>query len=186
MPREDGRRSARLTCGLIALAGGLLMVGSTFLGWITTAMQGGGRTAISGWGSISGGDELVDGVNINTLMAGTGEGSYRPAVPMLVVGLAVIIPALILTVTGAGSRPHRIVGWLLAAGGAVGAGWGMAKWIAPGDALGVLPGDEGAAGWGPVVGTIGGLAVLVAAVLLLIGALDPPEPVARRGIQPSR
>lgn len=180
----DGRRKARLAAGLIAAAGGLALVGSTFLGWITTGMTTGGHTAISGWGTISGGSSLVNGVNFNTLMAGIG--SYRPAVPVVIVGAVTVIPGLILAVTRAGSRPSRVIGALLAACGLVATGWSVAKLVDPGDALGVLPNGQGAAGNGPVLATVAGLAILATAAALFAGLLDPPEPAAPPGIQRRR
>jgi hypothetical protein len=184
MAEVDRRRALRRTAGLAALAGGLALIASTFLGWITTPMQPGGTTSISGWGTISGGSDLVDGVNLNTLMAGMG--SYRPAVPVVIVGAVTVIPALVLAVTGPGVRPRRIVGAILVACGLVATGWALAMVIVPGDALGVLPDGEHAAGFGPMLATVAGMVILVAGGLGLFGRLDPPERVAARGIQPRR
>lgn len=184
LAEADGRRQVRIGCGVAALAAGLALIGSSFLGWITTAMVGGGRTSISGWGMISGGNPVIDGVNLNTLMAG--EGSYRPGVPVLAIGAITVVPALILAVTGAGHRPNRVVGGLLAACGAAGVGWGLAKIIAPGDAVGVLPDGQGAPGAGPMLATAAGVVLLVVAGLLLAGRLDPPVTMPRRGVQGRR
>ncbi len=178
----DTRQPARMAAGLVAAAGGLALVGSSFLGWITTAMVTGGSTSISGWGTISGGNDLVDGVNFNTLMDGLG--SYRPGVPAVVIGAVTVIPGLILAVTGPGRRPSRVVGALLAVCGLAALAWGLAKVIAPGDAVGVLPAGQGAPGAGPILAAVAGLAILVSAGLLLGGLLDPPAPTVRRGVQP--
>lgn len=180
----DTRRRARTAAGLVATAGGLALIGSSFLGWISTAMVGGGRTSISGWGTISGGNALVDGVNFNTLMAG--EGSFRPGVVVAVVGAVTVIPGLILAVTGPGRRPYRAVGIVLAVCGIAAAAWGTARAIAPGDAVGVLPAGQAGLGAGSVVAAVAGLAICVAAGLLLAGALDPPQPGGRRGVQRRR
>lgn len=167
----DRRRRVRLVAGLVAVTGGLALIGSTFLGWISTAMDTGGRTTISGWGTISGGSSLVDGANFNTLMAGVG--SYRPAVPVVIAGAVTVIPGLIVAVTGAGRRPSRVIGALLAACGLVATGWSVAKLVDPGDAVGVLPDGQGSAGAGPLLAAVAGLALLLVAGSLLAGLLDP-------------
>ncbi len=184
MTSLDGRLAARRTAGLLAAAGGLALIGSTFLGWISTAMQTGGRTTISGWGAISGGSDLVDGVNLNTLMDGMG--SYRPAIPVVIVGAVTVIPALVLAVTGADVRPRRLVGALLAGCGMLATAWALAKVIAPGDALGVLPAGEAGTGTGPVLATVAGLVILAVGATVLFGVLDPPARKAMRGIQARR
>lgn len=183
MTTGDVRRRARIAAGLAATAAGLALIGSSFLGWITTPMHGGGRTAISGWGSISGGNELVDGVNLNTLMAGIG--SYRPAVPVVLLGAVTVIPGLILAVNTR-RRLSRTMGALLGALGVAAALWAAIKVVAPGDAVGVLPDGQGSAGAGPVVALIAGLVIVAASAVALLGWLDPPLPVARRGVQPGR
>lgn len=182
MAAADTRRRARIAAGSVAGAAGLALIGSSFLGWITTAMATGGRASISGWGTISSDNKLVDGVNFNTLMAGVG--SYRPAVPAVVVGAVTVIPGLVLAVTGPGRRPSRVVGGLLALCGLAGVIWGLAKAIDPGDAAGVLPHGQGATGAGPILAAMAGLAILGSAALLLTGMLDPPMPDRRRGVQP--
>ncbi len=181
---SDTRRRPRIAAGLLAGAAGLMLIGSTFAGWITTRMVGGGRTSISGWGVISGGDPLVDGTNLNTLMAGMG--SYRPALPVLIAGAVTVVAAAILTATGAGARPHRTVGVLLGLCGLFAAGWSVAKGLDPGDAVGVLPDGAGAAGVGPVIAAVSGLVIAAVAAVLLAGLLDPPEPAKPPGVQPRR
>jgi hypothetical protein len=178
-PRVAYRRSA----GLAAGAAGLLLIGASFLGWITTPMQSGGRTSISGWGMISGGSDEVDGVNFNDLMAGVG--SYRPGAVALVAGAVALIPALIIAVTGAGRRPSRLVGVLLGLCGAVAVAWGLARVIAPGDALGVLPSGQHAAGAGPYLTVLGGVVLVAAAGTVLSGFLDPVTAL-RAGRRPGR
>jgi hypothetical protein len=180
MPIADSRVGYRRGAGLIAAAGGLLLIISSFLGWITTPMQTGGRTSISGWGLISGGSEEANGVNFNDLMSGVG--TYRPGAVALIAGAVALIPALIVTVTGPGRRPSRIVAAVLAVCGGVGLVWGVARIIAPGDALGVLPGGQAAAGAGPYVAAFGGLVLLVVAGAVIGGFLDPPgvEPRSAR------
>lgn len=178
------RQRSRIAGGLAAVAAGGALIGSSFLGWITTPMDGGGTASISGWGSISGGNPLVDGANFNTLMAGVG--SYRPGAPVVVIGAVTVIPALILAVTGAGRRPGRVVGAVLALCGAAALVWGLLKAVAPGDALGVLPDGQGDPGAGPILAAMAGLAIVVVAGLLLAGLLDPAAPVRRGGMQPGR
>jgi hypothetical protein len=167
----DTRLAYRRTAGLVAGAAGLLLMVASFLGWITTPMQSGGRASISGWGTISGGSAEVDGVNFNVLMAGVG--SYRPGAVALIAGAVALIPALIIAVTGAGKRPSRVVGVLLGLSGAVAVAWGLARVIAPGDALGVLPAGQHAAGAGPYLTALGGVVLVAAAGVVVSGFLDP-------------
>ncbi len=122
MPTTDSRVAYRRGAGLVAGAAGLLLIASSFLAWITTPMQTGGRTSISGWGLISGGSDEANGVNFNDLMSGVG--SYRPGAVALIAGAVALIPALIVAVTGPGRRPSRIVAVVLAACGAVARGVG--------------------------------------------------------------
>lgn len=177
MATVDSRVAYRRAAGLVAGAGGLLLIVSSFLGWITTPMDTGGRTSISGWGLISGGSDEANGVNFNDLMSGVG--SYRPGAVALIAGVAALIPALIIAVTGPGRRPNRVVAVVLALCGAVGLVWGLARVIAPGDALGVLPGGQATAGAGPYVAAFGGLLLLLTAGAILGGFVDPPRPDRR-------
>lgn len=181
------RLRARIAGGSVVAAAGGALIGSSFLGWITTPMTGGGRASISGWGTISGGNPLVDGANFNALMAGVG--SYRPGAPALLIGAVTVIPGLILAVTGAGRRPSRVLGAVLAVCGLAALVWGLWKAVAPGDALGVLPGGQGSPGAGPMLAAAAALAILVVAGLLFAGRLDPLDPagpVRRAGVQPGR
>src|SRR5690606_12418086 len=107
-----------------------------------------------------GGDDLVDGVNLNDIMAE--EGSYRPGMVVLVAGGVAVFAGLILAATTAGVRPPRLLGVVLAAAGTVAAGWGLLRAFSPGDVIGVLPAGEAAAGAGPVTAAIAGLLVLAA------------------------
>lgn len=184
MNRLDPRRPHRTAAGLAAAAGGLVAIGSSFLGWISTPMETGGRTTISGWGRISGGDELVDGVDLNVLMEG--EGSYRPGVWAAVIGLVIIVPALVLAATGDGRRPNRMLLGLLLLCGVGALGYGGWRAVDPGDALGVLPAGYAATGGGPILLAVAGLVVAAVAVWGLVGGLDPLPPPVRRGIQPRR
>lgn len=169
--RVDLRVGYRRTTGLVAGAAGLGLVIASFLGWITTPMQSGGRTSISGWGVISGGSTEVDGVNFNDLMAGVG--TYRPGAVALVAGVVALIPALIVAVTGAGRRPSRIVAALLGLAGTAAVVWGLIRAISPGDALGVLPAGQAAAGAGPYLTVACGIVLMAAAGGVLGGFLDP-------------
>jgi hypothetical protein len=179
MPTTDSRVAYRRGAGLVAGAAGLLLIASSFLAWITTPMQTGGRTTISGWGLISGGSDEANGVNFNDLMSGVG--SYRPGAVALIAGAVALIPALIVAVTGPGRRPSRIVAVALAACGAVAVVWGIARIIAPGDALGVLPGGLASAGAGPYLAAFGGLVLLVVAGAVFSGFLDPAGSRNRSG-----
>lgn len=184
LERADSRLAPRRLVGLIAAAAGAVMVLASLLSWITTPMETGGRTAISGWGDITGGDPTIDGSNLNVLMSGLG--SYRPGVPGLIAGALALIPALIVAVTGAGHRPNRVAVGVLGLCGLVGAVWGIARAIVPGDAVGVLPDGLASAGWGPWLTALAGLVLVAASGAVLAGLLDPSSPGARAGLQGGR
>jgi hypothetical protein len=179
----DDRLVPRRCAGLGAGAAALVLIVASFVGWISTPMQSGGRASISGWGMISGGSAEIDGANFNDLMAGVG--TYRPGAVSLVAGVVALIPALIIAVTGAGHRPSRIVAAVIGLSGGVALAWGLAKVIVPGDALGVLPGGQSAAGAGPYLCAAGGIVLLAVSIAVIGGFLDPvpatsPAPESRR------
>lgn len=171
MAAADKSAGYRRIAGLVADAAGLGLIVASFLSWVTTPMQTGGRTSISGWGMISGGSDEVDGVNFNDLMSGAG--SFRPGAVALIAGVVALIPALIIAVTGAGRRPNRVVAVVLGLAGAVAVVWGLIKAISPGDVLGVLPAGQASAGAGPYLTVFCGLVLIAVAVAVLGGFLDP-------------
>lgn len=178
--RTVDRRTCRLTAGMVALAAAAALIGSTFLAWVTTAMVSGGTTAISGWGTIRGGSRLVDGVNINTLMAGMGDGTFRPGLPVVIAGAVAVLPAVVLAATGPGIRAHRTVGVILALCGLAALIQGLYRAIDPGNALGVLPGKDASLGAGPVIAAVAGAAICAVSLAVLTGALDPARRVGRQ------
>jgi hypothetical protein len=171
MAAADPRAGTRRIVGLVAAAAALLLIIASFLSWISTPMQTGGRTTISGWGTISGGSDEVNGANLNDLM--TGVGSYRPGAIALIAGVVALIPAVIISVTRPGRRPNRIVAVVLGVSGALALAWGVARTIAPGNAVGVLPAGQATVGVGPVLTAVAGLMLLAVAVVIIAGVLDP-------------
>src|SRR6185312_17502292 len=53
------RRSVRVTVGVIAAGAGAAMIVSSFLTWVSTPAETGGRTRVSGWGAISGASDIA-------------------------------------------------------------------------------------------------------------------------------
>lgn len=186
--RSGGARIERtgLAGGLIAVAGGALMVIGAFLSWLTTATETGGRTSISGFGAISG-DNSVAGSNLNDFLATGGLGTYRPGLIGLTFGLvAVLSGAVVAAARPRGQRPFRIAACLILLAGVAGAGWGVLRGVAPGTG-GVFSDGSGSAGVGPWVTATGGLLLLLVALWLFAGRADRAvgAPVQRhRGIQP--
>lgn len=153
-----------LILGLAAAAAAIVAMGSSFLAWITTPMVTGGSTAITGWGTIVGGDDLVNGLNINDIMVD--EGGYQPGMVVLVAGGVAVFAGLILAATTAGNRPPRLLGAVLVGSGLVTAGFGLWKIVSPGDLIGLLPADDIGVGMGPIVALLAGLAVVAAGVIV--------------------
>ncbi|MET0964770.1 MAG: hypothetical protein ABWZ02_00145 [Nakamurella sp.] len=169
--------------GIGALAGlaGLLMIGASFLPWISTATQDFGSAAINGWGGVTGDSQLA-GININDALDGAA--SYRPGLIGLIFGVIAVIAGIVISSIARGSRPHRITAMVLLPCGLISVGWGLLRGIDPGDA-GVLEAGEAAAGFGPWLLAIGGLLALAAAAAIFAGVIDPRLPAgARRGIGP--
>lgn len=171
--------------GLISAAGGALLVVAGFLGWLRTATETGGRTTVSGFGSIGGDNTLVGG-NLNDLLASSGLGGYRPGLVGLILGIIAIPTGIAVALRRpAVNRPFRVAGVLLALVGLIGSGWGCYRGLAPGTA-GVLAAGDSTAAAGPWVTAGGGLLVLIAAGWLLVGRADPDDtdlPLRHRGIQ---
>jgi len=171
---------------VICAAGGALLVIAGFLGWLSTATETGGRTTVSGFGSI-GGDTTVVGGNLNDLLDSSGLGGYRPGLVGLILGLIAIPTGIAVALRRpAGGRAFRAAGVLLAVVGVTGLCWGLLRGFVPGTAGVLSPGDSRAAA-GPWLTAAGGLLVFLAAGWLLLGRADPgrvePAP-SRRGIQP--
>ncbi|MEP6562697.1 MAG: hypothetical protein ABJD68_16680 [Nakamurella sp.] len=167
--------------GALAGLGGVLMIGASFLTWISTATEDGGNTAIDGWGGISGSSQIA-GTNLNDVLDGAG--SYRPGLIGLIFGAVTVIAAIVIASIARGPRPHRITAALLVLCGLVAVGWGVFRSIDPGDA-GVFDAGEAAAGFGPWLLVLGGVLALLSAVLIFVGVIDPRAfTPGRRGIQP--
>lgn len=176
-------RSAALrrAVGAVAGLGALLMIGSSFLPWISTDTEDGGSTAITGWGGITGSSGIA-GTNLNEVLDGAG--TYRPGLIGAIFGVIALIAAIAVASVAGGARPHRVSAAVLVLCGVAGVGWGLYRGFDPGDA-GVFEAGEAAAGIGPWLTALGGVLVLAAAVSILVGAGDPPAPATgRRGIQP--
>ncbi|MET0863569.1 MAG: hypothetical protein ABWZ98_04485 [Nakamurella sp.] len=178
--RRDPSTSRR-AIGALAGLGGLVMIGASFLPWITVETVDLGSAAINGWGGISG-DTPIAGTNLNDVLDGAG--SYRPGLIGLIFGAIAVIAAIVIAGISQGNRPHRITAMVLVLCGLIAAGWGLFRGIDPGDA-GVLDAGEGAAGFGPWLLAIGGVLALVSAGLIFAGLIDPRLSAAgRRGIGP--
>ncbi|GAA2012760.1 hypothetical protein JL107_06115 [Nakamurella flavida] len=176
------RARARLVLAGIAGAAGLLGVIGSFQTWISAPTETGGVARVSGWGAISG-DSQLTGTDLNDVLAGAS--TYRPGMLALVFGALAVVAAIVIASVVVPPRPHRIPAVVLALCGVVLAGWGAVRALSPGDA-GVFLAGEASAGPGPWLVLVAGVLVLVVAVLVLAGRLDPPRPPERlrRGIQP--
>jgi|GEM_PF-1726395 len=161
--------------------GAALAIVASFLPWISTDTEDGGSTSITGWGGITGSSGIA-GTNLNDVLDGAG--TYRPGLLGTIFGVIALIAAIALASVAKGERPHRITAAVLALSGLVCAGWGMYRGVDPGDAN-VFNLGETTAGLGPWLTAPAGVMMIVAAVLVLVGMIDPrPLPVERRGIQP--
>jgi hypothetical protein len=165
---------------LVAALGGLLAVAASFAPWISTDTEDGGSTSISGWGGITGSSEIA-GTNLNDVLDGTA--TYRPGLIGLMFGLIAVVCSIAIAVVNGGRRPHRITASVLGLCGIVCAGWGLFRGSSPGDAGVFEPGDV-SAGLGPWLTAVAGIVMLIAATGVFAGAVDPPQPISRRGIQP--
>ena len=170
----------RLVVALSAIVAAAGCIAASTLIWISLPDGTGGRTSISGWGAVSGGQ--INGQNINDLL--DGYASFRPGVLAVVVGSLALLAAIGIAVVARGSRPHRIPAAVLVLCGLVGVVWGLIRGLSPGDLAGVLNAGEGSSGPGPWLTAGCSVILLAAAVVVFTGVLDPPKPVPRRGIQP--
>lgn len=175
-------RTTRIALGALALLGGLLAFVATFLPWLSADTEDGGSTSITGWGGITGSSQIA-GTNLNDVL--NGDGSYRPGLPGLIFGvLAAIAGVVIMVHLPEGRRPHRVTAAVLILCGVVCLGFGLWRGLAPGDAS-VFQAGETSAAFGPWLTAAGGALMLVPAVGIFAGRIDPvaARPV-RRGIQP--
>ncbi len=177
------QRSAglRRAVGAVAGLGAVLMIGSSFLPWISTDTEDGGSTSITGWGGITGSSGIA-GTNLNDVLDGTG--TYRPGLIGAIFGLIAVIAAIAIAGVQGGARPHRVTAAVLSLCGLVGVGWGLFRGLDPGDA-GVFNAGEAAAGIGPWLTALGGIVVIASAMTIFFGIIDQPvQAIDRRGIQP--
>ncbi|MGI8414748.1 MAG: hypothetical protein ACR2P2_00770 [Nakamurella sp.] len=181
-PRPIPRTGA--PAGVVAGAGGALMVIGAFLSWLSTSSDAGGSTVISGFGTISGGSTLA-GQNLNDLLSIGGLGTFRPGLIGLIFGsLAVLGGIAVALQRPRGAHSFRVAAVFLLLCGVVGAGWGLYRSFAPGTA-GILAAGDGSAGTGPWMTAAGGLVIVAAGCWLLAGRADPTgnRPLGNRGIQ---
>ena len=112
----------RQVIGAVAGLGALLMIGASFLPWISTDTEDGGSTAITGWGGITGSSGIA-GTNLNDVL--DGDGTYRPGLIGAIFGVIALIAAIAIASVSGGATPAPGHG-----GGAVlvrlgGIGWGL-------------------------------------------------------------
>jgi hypothetical protein len=176
----SARQAARRWVAAVAGLGGLLMIGSSFLPWISTDTEDGGSTAITGWGGITGSSGIA-GTNLNDVLDGAG--TYRPGLIGLACGVITLIAAVAIAAVTKGERPHRVTAAVLILSGLAGVAWGVFRGLDPGDA-GVFEAGDASAGFGPWLTALGGVITLAAAVLIFAGTIDPRLADGRRGIQP--
>jgi len=175
-------RTLRVSSGGSALLGGLLAFVATFLPWLSTDTEDGGVTSITGWGGITGSSQIA-GTNLNDVLDGTG--TYRPGLIGLIFGvIAAVAGFVIMVYLPEGRRPHRITASVLILCGLVCLGFGLWRGLVPGDAS-VFEAGETSAGFGPWLTVVAGGLMLVPAVVILAGRIDPIVSLpTRRGIQP--
>jgi len=174
--------STRRWIALVAALGAVLAIVASFLPWISTDTEDGGSTSITGWGGITGSSGIA-GTNLNDVLDGAG--TYRPGLIAVIAGVVALIAAIALASVSRGERPHRITAAVLTLCGMVCAGWGFYRGLDPGDANVFDPGET-TAGLGPWLTALAGVILIVAAVLVFLGLIDPrPIATGRRGIQPS-
>lgn len=179
---SERSRTTRAGLGGLALGGGLLALVAGFLPWLTTDTEDGGTTALTGWGGITGSSQIA-GTNINDVLDGSG--TYRPALIGLIFGvIAAVAGFVIMVYLPEGRRPHRVTASVLTLCGLICLGFGLWRGIEPGDAS-VFQSGETSAAFGPWLTAAAGALVLVPAVLIFAGRIDPVvSPPRRRGIQP--
>lgn len=153
-----------------------------FFGWLVVPTESDGRSVIDGWGAISG-NTVLDGENLNTL---TGEeGSFRPALPALTMGILLIAGAITLLPRPRGDHPYRIAAALTALVALALTGWGLWRLVDP-DPLAILGAGESSVGAGPWVVLLSGLVAVAAVVPVFLGRIDEQVESRKRhpGVQP--
>lgn len=166
----------RLPVAICALAAAAGCIAASLLTWLALPDGAGGRTFVSGWGTVSGGSQIA-GENINDAM--DGNATFRPGLFPLLIGAFALLAALGIALVARGPRPHRIPAAVLVLCGAAALAWGIVRIASP-DSLD-LPGPTGSAGAGPWLTAGSGVVLLAVAVVVLLGLLDPPPPLRRRG-----
>lgn len=175
-------RRLRSLLALALAASGLVAALAGFLGWLVVAIDTGGRTVVNGWGAISGNAALA-GENLNGLTGG--DGSFRPALLPLSLGVLLVAGAIALLPPPRGEHPYRIGAALTALVGVVMTVWGVIRLLDP-DPLAILEDGEAAAGAGPWVVAVCGLIGIAATTPIFAGRVDElaaPRPRSK-GIQP--
>lgn len=171
--------TARIVVAVCAVLGAIGCLVASLLTWLTLPDDAGGITTVSGWGTVGGGSQIA-GQNLNDAM--NGNATFRPGtLPVLIGGLA-LLAGVGVALIARGPKPHRIPGAVLALCGAGAVAWGIVRALHP-DSVGLLAPGEGSAGAGPWLTAGSGVVLLGVAVVLLLGLLDPPPPLSRRGIQ---
>ncbi len=180
MPAGRNATTARRWVGVLAGVAGLLMIGASFLPWISAGTEDGGSTSITGWGGITGASSIA-GTNLNDVL--DGDGTYRPGLIGLIFGTVTVIAAIAIAAVAGGTHPHRVTAAVLVLCGIITAGWGLYRALAPGEAN-VFRAGETSAGLGPWCTTVAGVLAIAAATLVFAGRIDPPSRSPRRPIQP--
>ena len=176
-----GGTPARPLVAACAVLGAIGCLVASLLTWLRLPDGEGGVATVSGWGTVGGGSQIA-GQNLNDAM--NGNATFRPGtLPVLIGGLA-LLAGLGVALVARGPKPHRIPGAVLALCGAGALAWGVLRVLRP-DSVGLLQPGEGSAGAGPWLTAGSGVVLLAVAVVLLLGLLDPPPPLPRRGIQPA-
>ncbi len=107
----------RQVIGAVAGLGALLMIGASFLPWISTGTEDGGTTTITGWGGITGSSGIA-GTNLNDVL--DGDGTYRPGLIGAIFGVVALVAAIAIASVKGGARPHRVTAAVLSLCGLVG------------------------------------------------------------------
>lgn len=174
--------AARLPVALCAVAAAGACITASTLTWLSLPDGAGGTTTVSGWGAVGGGSQIA-GQNINDAMNGLG--TFRPGLIPVLAGVPALLAGLGIALLVRGPSPHRIPAVVLALCGAVALAWGTVRIRHP-DPLGLLDPGMGSAGAGAWLTAGSGVVLVAVAVAVLLGLLDPPPPLPRRGIQPAQ
>ena len=180
-PAPGRATTAGRVVAVAALAAALLLIGASFATWLALPDGAGGTTSVSGWGQISGGSQIT-GQNLNDAM--NGNATFRPGLVVLLFGALAIPAALAVAPAGKGAHPHRIAAVVLTLSGLIATGWAIWRLLTP-DSAELLEAGEGRPGAGQWLALAGGLVLLGAAGMIFARLADPPEPLQRKGIQPT-